>query len=152
MKKTISLVKAVQLKKALENTRNETYAEIKEIYEKNPTDSKIVELELLRDEITELVITLNTSIQEVNLKKGKGEDRCNSDNIKLLSELTIFRNFLGDLKISDKKYNVDHTTKIKNIDRERDNLSNKLSKFNNEKKVKIEISEDLLQKITITLD
>jgi hypothetical protein len=152
MKKTISLVKAVQLKKALENTRNETYVEIREIYEKNPTDSKIVELELIRDEITELVITLNTSIQEVNLKKGKGEDRCNSDNIKLLSELTIFRNFLGDLKISDKKYNVDHTTKIKNIDRERDNLSNKLSKFNNEKKVKIEISEDLLQKITITLD
>lgn len=149
MKKTITLSKAVDLKNELERAIKTDNESIKKLITKT-SDLTSVELDDLEDKKREksiLVIYLNNQIQEINLKIGKGEKICNTDHIKTLSLIKQDREMISSLNIDS----ITKVKKVKELDREISNLQDKLSKFNNSQKLKIEISEELLNSLSIVL-
>lgn len=152
MKKTILLSKAISLKDELERAKLKDNEKLKELYKtKNKkgelseeVQQKINDIQKLQSDKSTLLVQLTELIAEQNLKTGKGEKFSNTYYIKYRSEKVQEKKFLEEIGVVNNK--------IREISLQIDNLDGKLSKFNLSHKVKIEISQEILDSINIVLE
>ena len=166
----IKLNKATKLKNALEQSieqDNSLITKWNEIIKGNNREVDIREIENLKDYKSEFLIELNLSIQEANFKKDKDETKSNAYYIKRLSELQRQKSFYQKLEtrngtfVIEKKMTVvyeslitstDVTSQIKNLDKEINNLQNKLSTFNETHEITISydpLLNDIIESVGI---
>jgi len=144
MKKTITLYKATRLKDELERVIKEDNTRIKLLSKQSDKKDEINEIQQLKADKDNLRIQLTVAIAEQNLKIGKGEKSPNQYYIKFRSG-----------RVEEKKLQQDlnaETKIIKELDKEINELDNKLSIFNLSHKVKLEASQEVLDSITTNLD
>jgi hypothetical protein len=152
MKKTIILSKAISLKDELERAKLKDNERIKELYKtKNKkgelsetVQQEITEIQQLQSDKSTLLVQLTELIAEQNLKVGKGEKFSNTYYIKYRSERVQEKKLLEEIGVTNNK--------IREISMEIDRLDGKLSKFNLSHKVKIEVSQEILDSINIVLE
>jgi hypothetical protein len=172
MKKSkIRLNKAIKLKTVLEssiNNDNELIEEWNSIISGNKREVDIDSIEELKDIKSEYLIELNIAIQEANFRKGSGEKFCNAYYIKKraelqreLAHLKLINTNDGNVVEDDNqqqnknkrrtviKYDAyikyhDVVTRIKNIEGKIQALANKLSLFNEQQYITINVDNKLL--------
>lgn len=160
----LKLNKAVRLKNALEKSIDEDNILIQQnnsIIEGNSRSVDINEVELLKDLKSELIINLNLIIQEANFKKTKGEDYSNAYYVKKLSEIKRELLHLNRIPTDNGKVVVDKqqikyeavlkqqdiTSRIKELNKEKEVIQNKLSKFNENIDITFQYDEKLKETI-----
>lgn len=158
MKRTITLSKATDIKEKLDRSKNKDFEKIttlnKRILElqkgnnKNKTELTKAEeefksLQELIEEKSNTLILLTYLIAEQNQKKGRGESFPNVIQIKTRSEKVHLRKIYQDLN---------NNSKFKELSTEIDSIDNKLKKFNDNHTVKIEISDRVLEDISVSLE
>jgi hypothetical protein len=174
MKKSkIKLNKAIKLKAVLEssiNSDNQLIEEWNSIISGNKREVDIDSIEEVKDIKSEYLIELNIAIQEANFKKGSGEKFCNAYYIKKRAELQrelahikLINTNDGNIVVDDNnqqqnkknkkkiiaKYDAyikysDVITRIKNIESKIQALANKLSLFNEQQYITINVDNKLL--------
>jgi hypothetical protein len=167
----IKLSKATKLKNELENSIDEDNVQIQKwnsIIKGNEREINIDSIEELKDVKSEFLIELNIAIQEANFKKAKGEKLCNAYYIKKLSELNREKKHLSQIKttngtqvVGDKTVqyttfltSIDVNSKIKKIENEINSIKDKLTNFNNQFEISININtelRDIFDKVGIEL-
>jgi len=152
----MNLAEIDSAKKRLEVSIRNDRSLISEYLKQKKEKSEITKIEDIIEKQSDFLIYLMIIIQENNLKKLKGEKFCNFHIIKQLSNLQQRKNSLytADINIPSSKKkilkqeeyfnNANITEWIKAIDDESEVLRQKLSKFNKETKVKVDVPEDLI--------
>jgi len=152
----IKLNKATKLKKFLEQDireDNDLVNKWNQIIKGNTREVDIKQIEELKNVKSEFLINLHLVITVANLKKGKDEEYSNAYYIKKLSELQQQKKFMMMLRTAngkqlsdDKKTTIEYdslitssevTNQIKYLNKEIDNLQNKLTAFNESSTVSI---------------
>ena len=144
MKKTITLYMATKLKDELEKAITEDNDRIKELSKQKSKKDEILEIQQLKEEKSTLLIKLHVLIAEQNLKVGKKESLSNAHYIKTRSEYVREKKLRQDIG--------EDTKVIRELEKNINALEAKFTKFNSTHKVKIEISQELLDTITTKLE
>jgi hypothetical protein len=166
MKKVLYLDRAALLKNQLEKGHTISIEKDNEIIEKNntvpttdiSTQVDISEIEHRKEMKSDLLKILYISILTANLKKLKGDNNCLTYYIKTLSELEREKLHLSRVEIEDAKKKTPLKKLIKffsfikpkeilrrreTIDKNIVEIKEKLSKFNKETKISIEITDEM---------
>lgn len=143
MKKTITLAVGTRLKEELEIAINDDNKQIKTLSKQKDKEEEINSIQALKEEKSTLLVQLSVLIAEQNLKTGRGESHPNAYYIKLRSEYSREKKLHDEID-DDQKDIIILKKKISDLEA-------KLTKFNVNHKVKVEISKELSDTITTNL-
>jgi hypothetical protein len=166
MKKILNLEKAITFKKNLDEKTgfisiekdNQLIEETNSIIADEEREFDILEIETQKELKSDLLIILHIAILTANLKKSKSEKYCNAYYIKKLSELEREKFHLAKIKKIDIKKKEDSSKKVKllsfiklkdilnrteQIEKDVQEIKNKISQFNKETNISIEITPEM---------